>query len=76
MDNIITRIIDLPPGAKGMVMLDENGDYNIYLNARLSIEQQEQAYLHEQAHINLGHFYSDKPIEVKESEAQYVANEK
>lgn len=66
MDAEIIRIIDLPFTVNGMTVKDENGDYNIYLNARLSLESREIAYVHEVDHIKLGHFYSVESVEDKE----------
>jgi len=50
------RLIDLPPGVNGMTVLDENGDFNIYINARNSNDQSALAFIHESAHISNGHF--------------------
>ena len=67
MDAIITRIIDMPTGVKGMTVKDENDDYNIYLNARYSPDQQADAFQHEVEHIRRGDFYTDKSVGEKES---------
>lgn len=58
MDAVIIRKIDLPVGINGLTVLDENGDYNIYINDRLSHDQQSVAFRHEVEHIRRGHFYS------------------
>lgn len=68
MDAVIIRVIDLPPGVKGMTVKDEEGDYNIYLNGRLSNDQRVEAFRHELDHIKFGHFYSNSPVSVKERE--------
>lgn len=69
MDAVIIRVIDLPYKVNGLTVKDEEGDYNIYLNARLSDERRVKAFRHELRHIKLGHFYSDFPVDVKEAEA-------
>ena len=66
MDAIIVRTIDLPTTVKGMTVLDEEGDYNIYLNARLSGDLQAVAFRHEIEHIRRGDFYSAESVGEKE----------
>jgi len=67
-DSVIVRIIDLPTPIKGVTVKDENGDYNIYLNGRLSGEAQAIAFRHEVEHIKQGHFYSELPVKMKEQQ--------
>lgn len=57
MDAVIMRLLDLPPGINGLTVKDDNGDYNIYINARISDSQRVRAFRHETEHIKLGHFY-------------------
>lgn len=59
MEDIITRLASLPPGISGLTVRDRNGDYNIYINARLNRETQLQTYEHELHHIRTGDF--DRP---------------
>ena len=66
MDAVIVRIIDLPLGVKGMTVKDEEGDYNIYLNARYSPDIQAIAFRHEVKHIQNGDFYSEESVAEKE----------
>ena len=58
MDDIIIRYVDMPTKIHGYTTLDDNGDYNVYINDRLSHDQRQLAYDHEMAHINEGHFYA------------------
>lgn len=51
MDAVIIRKLDLPVGINGITVLDENGDYNIYINDRLAYDQQGVAFRHEIEHI-------------------------
>ena len=57
MDAVICRIIDMPVGVKGLTVLDSEGDYNVYINARLSAGQRGKAFKHEIEHIRKGDFY-------------------
>ena len=66
MDVVIIRLIDLPHTVKGMTVLDEEGDYNVYLNARLSGEQRVVAFRHELEHIKNGDFYREDSVGEKE----------
>jgi len=63
MEQIIVRCINLPCAVKGFVREDENGDYNIYINARLSYDTQTKALRHELRHVKRDDFYSDAGIE-------------
>ena len=67
MDMVIVRIIDLPHTVRGMTVLDAEGDYNVYLNARLSGDQQAIAFRHEVEHIKNGDFYREEKVTDKES---------
>lgn len=66
MDAVIIRIIDLPHGVYGVTVKDEEGDYNVYLNARLSFEARVVAFRHELEHIKNGDFYNDLTVREKE----------
>ena len=70
MDNIIVRLISLPRGAEAVTMLDSEGDYNVYIDDRLSALGQRMAYDHELRHISLGHFHSTASINKCEKEAR------
>ena len=47
--------------------MDHDGFYNIYINARLSYEQQKKAIAHEMEHIARGDFFSDGTLEEVET---------
>ena len=70
MDDIITRHVDMPTAIKGYTCLDENRDYNIYINDRLAPNIRKQVYEHEIAHINNNDFYN--PVDVREIEPVHV----
>ncbi|QAT43477.1 hypothetical protein [Aminipila luticellarii] len=71
MDSMIIRKVDLPIEVDGITVLDENGDYNIYLNSRLSYDSQADAFRHEVEHVRQGHFYRYEDIKVLEEQAEY-----
>ena len=73
MNCVIIRMVDVPLPFKGSVVRDVEGDYNMYLNARLSEDERVRTYWHEVEHIRLGHFDSDLPVAVKEAEAEKEA---
>ena len=58
----IVRFIDMPWGSHGFVTVDENGFYNIYLNARRSQRDQRIDLKHELEHILNDDLYNAKPI--------------
>ena len=71
MNDLFVREVDLPYKVGGATIPDENGDYNIYLNKRLSKEGRIKAYIHEIEHIKKGHFNSDlKNVAEKEAEVE------
>lgn len=67
MEDMCIRFIDLPCRINGVTVQDESGFYNIYINARLSIEAQYEAIEHELTHIKRDDFYSLEPITKVES---------
>lgn len=70
MDAIIIRLVDLPDTIHAVTRKDSEGDYNIYINARLSADLRVRAYWHEIEHIRRGHFYDERPVSEKEVEAR------
>ena len=57
MKEIIIRLMPLPPHVRAFTMPDEQGDYNVYVNAVLSGEQQRRSLQHELRHIRRDDFY-------------------
>lgn len=58
MENIILRKIKLPPAVRGFVILDNESDYNIYLNALNNVYVDQKTLQHEIEHIENDDFYS------------------
>jgi hypothetical protein len=56
MDNVYLRFVSLPPTIKGLTVQDEAGDYNVYINSRLTHEANQQTLQHEIQHINTNDF--------------------
>ena len=58
------RVIDFPKGVNriGFVLLNEDGTYSVYINARASEAQKRKAMRHEISHMVDDDFYGDKDI--------------
>lgn len=69
MDNLYLRYLDLPCTIKGLTIQDEEGNYNIYLNSRLTYEANLKTLQHEINHINNNDFTN--PIHVSKMEKSY-----
>lgn len=65
----IVRLVNLPPGSRGMVIMDEEGFSNIYLDARQSSDAQRENFEHELTHVDNDDFYNDDDIATVESRA-------
>ncbi len=63
---------------RAMTILDENGDYNIYVNQDLSPEALENALCHEMLHINRGDFlkYNATVEEIEDEVHEVLTNNK
>lgn len=69
MGEIIIRYLNVPGKVNAVTVVDEEGDYNIYINPALSHEEQKKACDHELAHIKKNHFYNKK-ISVSQCETE------
>ena len=58
------RMVDFPVGAgcNGMVILNDDDTYSVYINARTSADEQKKAMRHEYNHMINGDLYGDKNI--------------
>ncbi|MBQ7397318.1 MAG: hypothetical protein IJW09_00665 [Clostridia bacterium] len=70
MGDIFCRVVELPHTVNAVTVIDSDGNFNVYVNALLSIEEQRRAFDHEKRHILKDHFYSHKPVEECEDEAK------
>lgn len=66
MGDVIVRLKDMPVKINGMTILDADGNYNVYINSRLSCDDQRKAYDHELEHIRRDDFYNSLPIQEAE----------
>lgn len=69
MENIYIRLLDMGYKTEGVTVTDPEGDYNVYLNSRLSEEARKKAADHELKHIHLGHFENMDSVYQNELEA-------
>lgn len=67
MEQIITRIVNLPTRIKGYTSVDSEGNYNVYINSRLNREMQRLTYMHEMTHIVRNDWSDTKTIHQAES---------
>ena len=51
LENIFVHYLNMPTSVKSNVTHNEDGSYSIFINARLSQNQQINAYMHEIDHI-------------------------
>lgn len=58
MEEIQTQILNMPTSIKAFVKQAEDGTYTIILNAKLTHEAMQEAFLHELWHITHGDFQS------------------
>lgn len=69
-DDCIVRLLDLPCSVKAVTALDEDGCANIYINSKLSREEQQKAAKHELAHVSRDDFHNTTDIYACEEIAQ------
>jgi len=58
LNEVIVRQVKLPLFIKGQVLLDEDSDYNIYINSEYPIDVQADVLTHELRHVDRGDFDS------------------
>lgn len=69
--NIFIRLVKLPSDSvRAVTIPNDDGTFDIYINARLPEELQRKALEHELNHIRKDHFYNDDPVWVNEEEAK------
>ena len=61
-DEYRVRQLDLPCTIKACVAMDEEGFNNIYVNSRLTQEEQYKAAAHELNHIYRDDFYNNQDL--------------
>lgn len=73
MDEVFVRCISLPSAVNAVTLVDDDGNYNVYVNNRLSYYEQKRALRHELYHIKKNHLYCDEDVESCENEAKSAA---
>lgn len=68
MEQIFTKLADMPGTIRGYSIACVDGSYTIVLNSRLSFEAQRHTYMHELEHIRNGDY--EIQIDVGVLEAQ------
>ena len=64
------RTVEFPRTVNGVTLPNDDGTFDIYLNAALTEDEQKTALEHEIEHIIQDHFYNDvKPLRQIEAEA-------
>lgn len=66
---IFVRMITLPETVPAVVLPNDDGTFDIYINAILPDEVQNKALEHELEHIRRDHLYNDDPVGLNEEEA-------
>ncbi|HWQ74709.1 MAG TPA: hypothetical protein VN441_05290 [Syntrophomonas sp.] len=66
MDRVFLRYMPLPTTVKGLTVQDSDGDYNVYINARLAYGANLQTLQHEIQHIDNNDF--QKQLHIKDIE--------
>ena len=66
MNEVATRLIDLPTTIRAYTVLDTEGNYNVYVNARLNNEARRKAYEHEIDHIKEDDFSRQESVDIIE----------
>ncbi|MGN0989452.1 MAG: ImmA/IrrE family metallo-endopeptidase [Eubacteriales bacterium] len=58
MNDIFVRLAGFPATVKGVTVVDDNGDYNIFINQNMAQSQQKLTLCHELTHIRRNDFDS------------------
>ncbi len=60
--DFFVRFVPLPPQINGLCSPNDDGTYNLYLNAGKDFDHQLDGYDHECRHIENNDFYTDRDI--------------
>ena len=70
MTDAHVRVVPLPLRVEGVTLPNDDGSFDVYINARLSPARQQETLEHELRHIRHEHFYLDMPIDRMERQAE------
>jgi len=65
--NINVQILDFGNSIPAVVTINDDGNFSIFLNARLTYEKRLEAYWHEIRHIQNQDFYSEMSVDELET---------
>ncbi|MBR2048312.1 MAG: hypothetical protein IJ960_06905 [Oscillospiraceae bacterium] len=66
---VYVRMIAFPRTVNAVTLPNDDGSFDVYINAKLPPELQVKALEHELEHINRDHFYNEDPVGRNELEA-------
>jgi hypothetical protein len=66
---IFARLVPLPLAVRAVTLPNDDGTFDIYINANLPQELQDRALQHELNHIRKDHFYNEDPVWLNEKDA-------
>ena len=69
MTETYVRVVPLPPKVEGVTLPNDDGTFDVYINARLSPARRQETLEHELRHIRGDHFYLDMPVSRMERQA-------
>ncbi len=67
LDDYYIRYINMPSSTRGMTVQDGDGFYNIYINANISADAQQEAIQHELKHVQREDFDNKKSLREAET---------
>lgn len=68
-NSVFIRSIALPHSVRAVTLPNDDGTFDVYVNATLPEELQIAAIEHELNHIRKDHFYDSNPVWLNEQEA-------
>ncbi len=74
MNNIYIRKISLPKNVRGVTIIDNDDNYNVYVNTNLCQKAVEATIAHEMCHIHKNHFYNEQTALQSENEVEEIQN--
>ena len=69
LGDVFVRFVALPNTVRAVTLPNNDGTFDVYINADLPEELQRKALDHELEHIRRDHFYDCNPVFVNEEDA-------
>jgi len=67
---MFVRLIKLPHSIRGLTVVDEEGNHNVYINRNIGYQMQLLTYQHEAEHVANGDLHSLESVIVLEARAK------